>query len=566
MQLSPQQLDFRNKLKNEPHQSIILIAVAGSGKTTSLVGNLDVMQGSVCLMAFNKKIATELEERVAKLAPMVRLNTTIGTVHSLGFRAWKAAGYKSRVDGGKLNFLLKDFTDGMATDHPLVRGRYLVRQLVSFAKQSGFDLVSDAEYLPSSKDNFAWTDLVDHFNMEGDLDAAGLSPEEAIKAAQVIFKQSNQQQSLIDFDDMIYLPLLHNLKMPQYQNIVIDEAQDTNVTRRELAFRMLKPGGRVIAVGDPHQAIYGFTGADASALQNIGRRAKAEEMPLSVCWRCDAKIIEHARKVVSHIESWDKEGRGRVDSIPFDESFLDKLREGDTVLCRLNKPNVSVAIGLLRRGRTARIEGRDLGAKLMSHARKAAPDMPPLDELLLALDSYQSHQVDLLIRAEKHTSAALLEDEIEALIVLIDRCIEQGKKRFADLDFLQQELFQDDAHKQKCILLSSVHKAKGLEWPRVYLLGRSDYMPFFKAEMEWEQEQEQNLIYVAITRAKHELIEVTDVRSALDKGLHRLPSRAKTEPMVNIKSIGKADLGDLYAQAIEAEALSKLDIDTSNLF
>ena len=88
----------------------------------------------------------------------------------------------------------------------------------------------------------------------------------------------------------------------------------------------------------------------------------------------------------------------------------------------------------------------------------------------------------------------------------------------------------DDAHKQRCILLSSVHKAKGLEWPRVYLLGRSDYMPFFKAELDWELEQEHNLIYVAITRAKHELIEVTGVRSALDKGLHRQAQSARVNP------------------------------------
>lgn len=548
MQRSPQQQAFRDKLQTSS-SSIVLIAVAGSGKTTSLIDNLDVMKGSTVLMAFNKKIAVELEERVSKLPPAVRLNTQIGTVHSLGFRAWKQAGYNSRVEGGKLNFLLKDLIDGMDSEHPLVRGRYLVRQLVSFAKQSGFDLQSDAEYMPSSTDNFAWAELIDHFNMETDLDSAGLDPQDAIKAAKQILKQSNEQLSLIDFDDMIYLPLLHNLKMPQYQNVIIDEAQDTNVTRRELAFRMLRPGGRIIAVGDPHQAIYGFTGADAFALSNVRKRADAIEMPLSVCWRCDGKIIEHARKVVSHIESWDKEGRGNVDSVPFDENFLDRLSEGDTILCRLNKPNVSVAIGLLRRGRTARIEGRDLGAKLMSHARKAAPDMPPLDELLHALGTYQAHQVDLLIRAEKHTAAALLEDEIEALIVLIDRCLEQGKRRFADLDFLQQELFQDDAHKQRCILLSSVHKAKGLEWPRVYLLGRSDYMPFFKAEMEWEQEQEQNLIYVAITRAKHELIEVTDVKSALDKGLHRLPSRAAAK-----------------TQSDTEKAAAELVIDTKDLF
>jgi DNA helicase-2/ATP-dependent DNA helicase PcrA len=328
---------------------------------------------------------------------------------------------------------------------------------------------------------------------------------------------------------------------------------------------MKRDGGRIIAVGDPHQAIYGFTGADANALTNIKRRADALEMPLSVCWRCDGKIIEHARKVVSHIESWDKEGRGRVDSVPFDEDFLDRLTEGDAILCRLNKPNVSVAIGLLRRGKTARIEGRDLGAKLMSHARKAAPDMPSLDELYHALNSYQAHQVDILVRAEKHTAAALLEDEIEALYVLIDRCLEQGKKRFADLDFLQQELFQDDAHKQRCILLSSIHKAKGLEWPRVYLLGRSDYMPFFKAELDWELEQEQNLIYVAITRAQHELIEVTEVRSALDKGLHRLPSRSKPEQS---KPVDKLDAEyDYVSQNYEKLANDALKgVDFDNLF
>lgn len=523
---SPEQAAFRQQLLERPNESVLLVAVAGSGKTTTLIDNLDALKGSTTLMAFNKKIVTELEERVARLPATVRLNTSVATAHAIGNRAWKSSGARSRVEGGKINFLLKDYLDGKDRDHPLVRGRHIIRNLISFAKSSGFGLSSDYEYFPAVDDNFAWSALVDHFNLETELDSCGLNPQEAIKTAQLLFKQSVEQQSLIDFDDMIYFPLLHNCKFPQSQNVLIDEAQDINATRRELAFRLLRPGGRLIAVGDPHQAIYGFTGADAASLQNIKKRAGAREMPLSVCWRCDEKIIAHARKWVSHITSFDKEGRGKVDSVPFDEDFLDRLTEGDAVLCRLNKPNVSVAVGLLRRGQTARIEGRDIGAKLMSHARKAAPDMPPLDALSYALDTYLAHQVDLLMRADKESAAALLEDEIEALKVLIDRCLEQGKRRFADLDFLQQELFQDDAHKSKCILLSSVHKAKGLEWPRVYLLGRSDYMPFWKAEAEWEQEQENNLIYVAVTRAKHELIEVTDVRSALDKGLHRLPSRA----------------------------------------
>jgi superfamily I DNA/RNA helicase len=123
----------------------------------------------------------------------------------------------------------------------------------------------------------------------------------------------------------------------------------------------------------------------------------------------------------------------------------------------------------------------------------------------------------VLSQREKHSQAAMLEDECDALQVLIDRCLETGKHKLFDLEALCESLFVDEGNKLHCILLCSVHKAKGLEWPRVYILGRFDYMPFWKAEMDWERVQEQNLIYVAVTRAEHELVFVTGVASALDK-------------------------------------------------
>jgi DNA helicase-2/ATP-dependent DNA helicase PcrA len=515
---SPEQQAYRSELLAS-NDSILLEAVAGSGKTTTLVQNLDALKGSICLMAFNKKIAEELKERVARLPVDVQLNTEVGTVHSLGLAALRNAGFKPRVAGGKVSFLLKDL---IPEGHPHERSRRYIKDLVSYAKANAFDVQLDhAEYPRLIDAPVDWMDLIEHFNMEVDFEDAGLAPTQAIRYAQQVLKQSNQQLTIVDFDDMLYLPLLLNLKLKQFANVLIDEAQDTNLVRRELAFRMLRPNGRLIAVGDPHQAIYGFTGADANALNNIASRANAKRMALSVCWRCDEKIIAHARNWVKHITSWDTEGRGSVSSIPFDEKFLGALRPGDAVLCRLNKPNVSVAIALLRRGVTARIEGRDLGERLLSHARKAAPDCPPLDELAIALESYLEHQTMLLAKHEKGAQIAMLEDEVDALQVLIERCLEQGRKQFFHLDMLAKELFQDDAHKQKCVLLSSIHKSKGLEWPRVYLLGRSDYMPFHKATFPWELEQETNLIYVAVTRATHELIEVTGVQAALDKGVHR---------------------------------------------
>jgi ATP-dependent exoDNAse (exonuclease V) beta subunit len=58
------------------------------------------------------------------------------------------------------------------------------------------------------------------------------------------------------------------------------------------------------------------------------------------------------------------------------------------------------------------------------------------------------------------------------------------------------------------VTLSTIHKAKGREWPKVFLLGRNRYMPSKYATQDWQLDQEKNLIYVAVTRAQEELIEV----------------------------------------------------------
>jgi len=526
---SPQQLAFREALISS-NISIILNSVAGSGKTTSLIGNLDVLHGDTAVMAFNKKIADEVKLRISRLDGMTQLKTQAGTAHSFGFGIYKDSGIKPRVEGGKVNFMLKDLLEsrGLDWNHPLVKTKHVVRQLVSIAKQECFgcdgvvDLTGGKVKHRSIEDEMAWMQLIDHFNLEPEIGAVweanierGIS--EIISTAQTILKQSNNRRNQIDFDDMIYLPLLFNLEPKRkFANVLIDEAQDTNKARIDLAFKLLKPSGRLIAVGDPHQAIYGFTGASADALQIIQLRSAATELPLSVCWRCDEKIIREAQKQVPHIESHDTEGRGLVRDLPFGDDFIAELQPKDVILCRLNKPNVALAIELLRRGKNPRIEGRDIGQTLLKHARLAAPDGPELDELLLALDSYVQHQSLLLRNRERHTAAAYLEDEVDALRVLIYRCLEQGHRRQLDLEQLCDSLFADEANKLNCILLCSVHKSKGLEWPRVYILGRDDYMPFFRAEKAWELEQEQNLIYVAVTRAAHELVYVTGAQAAID--------------------------------------------------
>ena len=90
---------------------------------------------------------------------------------------------------------------------------------------------------------------------------------------EVLATSYEQRADVIDFDDMLYIPLRFPLDVvlrhTSFRNICIDEAQDTNPARLFLVRRALAPNGRVIAFGDPLQAIYGFSGAGTQSLNEI---------------------------------------------------------------------------------------------------------------------------------------------------------------------------------------------------------------------------------------------------------------------------------------------------------
>jgi superfamily I DNA/RNA helicase len=542
------------------NDSLIIDAKAGVGKTATLVAAMTagLLSGTTLVMAFNKSIADDIGRRLSSAPLAVRAQVASKTVHSHGLQAFKKAGRQAQTQGGKLHFLMKDQMSSCKSDDPVQRNARHVVRLVSMAKAAGFGLQAcdGKERFAGIRDIQAWTDLIEHFNLDNELEA-GMRTESLIEEAIELLETSNRKLGMIDFDDMIYLPLFLDLPIPTYANVLIDEAQDINATRRELAFRSVAGGdtrsgkpGRIVAVGDPNQAIYGFTGASTRSLDQIADRiGNAKVLPLSTCWRCDDAILDEARKIVPTIRTAPaKVGKGSVYSVAFrmepgeklaanlqtaGQDFLAMPRPGDAILCRLNKPNVATALGLLRRGTPAKIEGRDLGKKLLEHLKKANDSyaFEPLSDQLATVEIYREQEVYKLLKKERESAAELLRDEVDALLLLMERMIElQPKAMFVQLESATLELFGDDVSSSNVVTLSSVHKAKGREWPRVFLLGRSDYMPFFKAEAEWELEQEDNLIYVAVTRAEKELIYVTGVQSAIDKGLHRLPALAPASP------------------------------------
>jgi len=278
---SPEQKAFYEALRTTS-ASLLVQAVAGSGKTTTIVNSLREIANAdalnILFLAFNKSIVATLSERVPHYC-------TVKTFHALGLAAWRKRQPKAKVDGDKVRNLLKkelklsDFwTYGTAAC-----------KLISWAKSAGIgtSLVEDE---PRN-----WFSLMSHqaFTFdEGDED-------QLVAIARGGLAKSNACEDILDFDDMLYLPLLRNAQFDKNNIVFIDEAQDTNGVQRALLTRMLapEPHGRLIAVGDEQQSIYGFRGADAYAMSLMQKQFNMTSLPLSVSWRCSKAVVREAQRV-----------------------------------------------------------------------------------------------------------------------------------------------------------------------------------------------------------------------------------------------------------------------------
>lgn len=478
----------------------IVEAVAGSGKTTTIVEATRRMDGFVFLGAYNTKMGKELQERTAGMT-----NVQAGTFHSVGFKALRfhCKGYRLELDEKKVIKIAQSIAENGRPDlEALVSG---VTRIVSMAKQRGIGA------LHSITDTGVWMDMIDHFGFEEDI-PEGVDLFKVVKFAQVVLNKSNQDLNTIDFDDMVYLPLQKGLRTLQFDWVLIDEAQDTNPTRRALARKLLRPGtGRLIAVGDPRQAIFGFTGADNDSLEQIARDFAAIRLPLTISYRCPKAVVRHAQNWVSHIEAHESAPEGSFTTLPYSDLMTD-LKIGDAVLCRFNKYLVNTAFKLIRKGVPAKMEGRAIGEGLVKLASRWK--VKGLDALEARLEKFQDRELAKASAKGNDAKADQIVDKVDTLRALIDRGREQGVQTVAELREMILSLFEDAAGTRKpCVVLSSVHRSKGLEWNRVFLLGRDEFMPSSMARTDWAKEQELNLIYVAVTRAKEALVEVTGVKA-----------------------------------------------------
>lgn len=247
-------------------------------------------------------------------------------------------------------------------------------------------------------------------------------------------------------------------------------------------------------------SIYGFRGSDTESIANIKAEFAAIELPLSVSYRCPKAVVKVAQQYVSHIEPSETAPEGEVKFLEVFEP--DTFLAGDAVVCRNSAPLVGLAFGLLHNGKPCKILGREIGQGLIKLIDQMSAST--LDDLELALHRYHERESLKLIAKGKEDQAEALDDRIQSIYLFI-AALPEDKRSIDALKKWIEDLFSDS---QGIVTLCTVHKAKGLEWERVFILD-PQLMPSKWARQEWQQQQERNIAYVAVTRAKSSLIYIT---------------------------------------------------------
>lgn len=493
---SPQQADFLNWVATGSG-SCILEAVAGAGKTTTLIEAVQLTAGNVAILAFNKKIADEISNKL-KTRGIDWKQAQAGTVHSFGFSAYRKSFPKVKVEGRKVDNILERVC--VQENAWAARWSQGIAKLVSLAKQRAIGVMGDIS------DSRLWHDIINHFDLFSAEEDAKAPIGDIVAFAKNTLRASNEQTDIIDFDDMVYLPVLLKVRFWKFSWIFVDEAQDTNPARRALVRALLAPGGRVVAVGDHAQAIYGFTGADADSLDLIAKDFNAIRMPLTITYRCPKAVVAFAQRWVSHIHAHESAPEGSVSVIAYKDLFeRNDLDATSAVLCRLNAPLVSLAFALIRRGIACKVEGRDIGTGLIKLATKWKGAVT-LHGLETRMQKWGDTQITRAMVQKKENLAQVTQDQIDTLQVIIDDCRERGQDSVTAVVNRIKSIFEDNV--SGILTLSSIHKSKGREWPTVYWLNRAGTCPSRFARQDWQQVQEINLCYVAATRAMNALVDV----------------------------------------------------------
>lgn len=514
---TPEQTAVIDFIRDYPSLHLWVDARAGTGKTTTIVEAAQGINGPALAVAFNKKIATELTERLPS-------NVLAKTMNGVGHGAWWGKlRVNLQVDPDKMYRLTKRYFDSadpqIADPDGLIFAGVL--GLTRWAKGAGL--------VPSGVSTYPTGLVADHEDSWADaaFDKGFDWLPEMLPICRRIMHNSIKEAhaGVVDFDDQIYMSALFGGQFKRYPTVIVDESQDLSPLNHIMLTKMV--GERLIMVGDPFQAIYGFRGADSNSMTNLadkfGRSKLSlddldqpmERLPLTYSFRCPHVVAKRQVNHVSDFKSHEVCKEGQVQTWPMRNQAgemslggwsLSAIPAKGAILCRNNAPLMKLAFALIAARRPVTILGRDIGASLANLLIKIVGKAnlnTSVQTCIVLVDQWAKKEIEKL--GNKESKKEAIYDRQECLTVLLES---SGGENAADCVQFIKDLFTD---RTDTLTLASGHRSKGLEWDWVMHLDPWRVPSKFARSANENgnpapMQQELNLKYVIETRTKDVLV------------------------------------------------------------
>jgi DNA helicase-2/ATP-dependent DNA helicase PcrA len=294
-----------------PHQSALILAGAGSGKTRVLTTRIawliqtgQASPAGLLAVTFTNKAAKEMLARISSMLPINTRGMWVGTFHGLCNRMLRA---HFREAGLPQLFQILDSQDQLA----------LIKRMMKAANvdEERFPARQIAWYINSHKDAGKRANDADDYD----------DFSRRMKELYAIYDEQCQREGVVDFAELLLRcyellsknEILRDHYRGRFHNILVDEFQDTN-RLQYLWLRMLAGGGNAIfAVGDDDQSIYAFRGASAANMQDLQKDFAVEKViKLEQNYRSHGHILDAANALIDHNRKrlgknlWTSEGKG----------------------------------------------------------------------------------------------------------------------------------------------------------------------------------------------------------------------------------------------------------------
>lgn len=455
-------------------ENLMIEALAGAAKTSTLVELTKYLQGTTVCLAFNRKIADEMQKRMPG-------NVQCQTLNSLGHRIWaqQLGGRRLVLSSSKLHHLTIEEIEAAPSDD----------------RDHLYETLGDlGRYIQGSKNHGHVPDsLVASLGnklsrLMSDEEFYNMLPEEPTPAQwdvmhRVLVRSWDMAlEGKIDFADQLLMPTVMKCSFPIFSNVLVDEAQDLSELNHVMLSKLTKR--RIIAVGDSLQAIYAFRGAHTEGMPLLQERFNMRTLHLSTTFRCPSVICDHVRHHAHRIQPW-KNNPANPGSINFLKVWsIHDIPEGSAVLCRNNAPLFRMALRMLKEGRRPNLWGRDVAASLVKVMEGLGAINMKRGDALLALRRYQ---VEKEAKMKRQSAKDALAERVDCILVFIE-----NSESLGGAIALAKNVFNSEGKTD----LATGHKAKGSEWENVFILDR---------DLLSDEGQDLNLAYVLATRTKRNL-------------------------------------------------------------